>query len=230
MSQNNEKDDDLDITYEVVDKSPEERKMDEVVDKFEEDEIVVHFNPPEEDKETDLPIDDKGKSAKTAIRRRMVFELRKTGMIYKDVAREIRKKFREDVRLSPEDLPKDYGATEASRDMSRWLSHLHDQLNETAKEMVLLEVQRIDQMINKVWKKIDTMDGENVRIDRMKSAINTILDLQQRKSKFLGLDDPDKVQVLDQSEEEFDGFSWAPPDEAPRFKKNEGEDGTREDE
>lgn len=229
MSQNNEKDDDLDITYEVVDKSPEERKMDEVVDKYENDEIVVHFNPPEEDKETDLPIDDKGKSAKTAIRRRMVFELRKTGMIYEDVAREIRKKYREDARLSPEDLPKDYGATEAARDMSRWLSHLHDQLNETAKEMVLLEVQRIDQMINEVWKKIDTMDGENVRIDRMRSAINTILDLQQRKSKFLGLDDPEKVQVLDQTEDGFDGFGWADPDEAPRFKKDENEDGNNED-
>jgi len=89
---------------------------------------------------------------------------------------------------------------------------------ENVEELVLVEVQRIDEMINALWDRVRKVDGPAEL-----KAIDRIIKLQERKANYLGLDDPEKIELADKTKEGF-SFGWADPKEAPKFKSNNESD------
>lgn len=97
-------------------------------------------------------------------------ELRKTGMTYAQIAQEL-------------------GGTQVSvfNLVKRRLAKIQQKTSELAEAVVQIELQRLDQMLEKLNPKIEKGDT---------MAIAVALKIQERRSKYLGLDAPEKSVIL----------------------------------
>lgn len=116
----------------------------------------------------------------TAERRQRVIELRREGHIYRVIARKLEKEF------GSGRLPKSWDATYVGQDLRRALERAEADLVEEASDFLQLELERLDAMQARLWPK--AMAGELGAVDR-------ILAIMKRRSKYLGLDAPQRHEV-----------------------------------
>jgi hypothetical protein len=123
---------------------------------------------------------DKAKQIDTQIRRGYVFQLRKGGMTYRQIADAVIDKFGID------NLPKGWDERYAYTDIKRELDHLHQDIADSAAEIIELETQRLDAMLTVLWPQV--AKGNQGAVDR-------VLRIMDRRAKLLGLDAPTKQDV-----------------------------------
>lgn len=116
----------------------------------------------------------------TAERRQFIFDLRKSGATYRQIAREAF------ARFGSGRLPQGFDERYAYKDVKRELDKIRADINESAQEVLLMELQRLDAALLGIWPKVQAGDTD---------AVRTFLRIQQRRSKFLGLDSPTKSHV-----------------------------------
>lgn len=114
----------------------------------------------------------------TAARRRRVLELRRKGEDYRTIA----KRLMDDV--GADRLPQGWDARYACKDLRRLFEQVNRELREEATDALQLELERLDAMLSGLWKKAETGDTE---------AIDRVLKIMERRSKYLGLDEPDEL-------------------------------------
>lgn len=85
------------------------------------------------------------------------------------------------------------------------LAEIQASLEETGKEIITLEVERLDRMTEALWDKV--IDGDT-------TAIEKNLKIMERRAKLLGLDSPTKIAPTDPSgKNPYDGISEAERDQ-----------------
>lgn len=104
-----------------------------------------------------------------ALHEQQALDLRIAGVSYRDIAKAI--------GLSPS------GAHKA---VDRALAEIAEQTNEKAERVRSIELQRLDKMSTAVWKEV--VNGNYAAIDRA-------LRIQERRSRLLGLDAPERKDV-----------------------------------
>jgi len=124
-----------------------------------------------------------------AERERDALELRKTGMTYEQIAKKL-----------------EMSSTGAYKCVSRALERLEAETGEKANEVRKLELERLDVMLAGVWKKAQA--GNVYAVDR-------VLRIQERRSKYLGLDAQEESQVLAPPVINFVGLGEARPGNKP---------------
>ncbi len=102
-------------------------------------------------------------------RRQRALELRKIGYDYRSIA----KALEIDVKT-------------AYKDVNKGLAAAKEHLRETAEEVLNIELQRLDAMQAAIMPK--ALKGD-------RAAIETVLKLQERRSKYLGLDAAGKLEI-----------------------------------
>ena len=149
----------------------------------------------------------------TAKRRNLVFDLKVQGYEYKEIAEIITKKYKEDPSLNYQNLPKNYNDNQVGNDVRREVGKYVENKIENVEKYIVIEIRRIEKMINSLWERATKLDGKDAEL----TAIDRIISLQKRKASLLGLDAPEKVDILKKSQEEdaYSGFSWADPNEIP---------------
>ncbi|PSQ81736.1 MAG: hypothetical protein BRD40_03355 [Bacteroidetes bacterium QS_1_65_9] len=116
----------------------------------------------------------------TKRRRKLVLELRKEGLLYREIAERIREQFR------PSELPKSYDASYVGQDLRRALQNVESDLQVEAQEMLRMELRRLNELQRAMWTK--AMQGEGEAVDR-------VLKVMKRRANYLGLDEPDELDV-----------------------------------
>lgn len=144
----------------------------------------------------------------TAQRRKRVMELRRKGVSPDDIAERLLEKW------GGKHLPSGWDHRYVQKDIKRECDRWRKECRETRKEYVELELQRLDDLLNRLYKELEN-NFKNSIVDR-------IIRIMERRAKYLGLDDPDKIAFTDPDGEEI-GFSWADPNEAPEWKGNKEE-------
>jgi hypothetical protein len=143
-------------------------------------------------------------------RREMAFEYRVAGMKHKNIARKIRKQYKENPNLNEDNLPKNYDANQASNDVNKEVNKHVKGRFQSARTYVAIEVRRIQKMINGLWERATKMNGKEAEL----KAVDRIIRLQKRMARMLGLDAPEKVDIMNhKDEDEYSGFEWADPKE-----------------
>lgn len=110
------------------------------------------------------------KKLSKAERERRALDLRKQGFFYHEIGSQL-------------------GVSEASayQDVKRALRAIIDERNEHGDELLQIEIQRLDAALNAIWPKVEKGD---------ESAVDRLIKILERKSKFLGLDAPEKREML----------------------------------
>ncbi len=157
----------------------------------------------------------------TQKRRQEILDLKMEGYTYRDIA---------DIMLDRhggKKLPSGFDASYAQMDVSRELDKLRNETWDKAKNVLMIEIRRLEEMQKSMWK--DFQDAEKSREKRR--IVNTFIKLQERKSSFLGLDQPEKVEMLMSSveNEDIEGFEWASPEDMPQHVENGSEVNSEED-
>lgn len=115
----------------------------------------------------------------TARRRQFVLSRRRTGDSWQQVAEKAKDAFGE------ENLPAGWDKRYAYKDFARELESLRKENQETAAEVRDLELMRLDEMLKGVWE--DATSGDP-------RAVQKVLNIQERRARFLGLDAPEKFE------------------------------------
>lgn len=121
----------------------------------------------------------------TAERRAFVLALRKTGMTYRKIAASAVQRFGLDK------LPKGWDELYAYKDVCRELERLRDTMAEDARFILQIELERLDRLTEAMWSR--AVGGDEAAVDR-------VLRLMDRRSKYLGLDAKLKVDVSTEPE------------------------------
>jgi preprotein translocase subunit SecD len=116
----------------------------------------------------------------TKRRRKLVLRLRKEGLLYREIAGRIREQF------SADELPNGYDAAYVGKDLRRALQNVESDLETEAQDMLRMELRRLNELQAAMWSK--AMQGEE-------SAVDRILNVMQRRAKYLGLDEPDEIRA-----------------------------------
>jgi hypothetical protein len=116
----------------------------------------------------------------TKRRRKLVLKLRKEGLLYREIAERVREQFSED------ELPKGFDASYVGQDLRRALQNVESDLETEARDMLRMELRRLNELQAAMWSK--AMQGEE-------SAVDRILNVMQRRAKYLGLDEPDEIRA-----------------------------------
>ncbi len=101
-------------------------------------------------------------------------------MKYRDIAARIEKEF------GAEQLPSGWDERYAAKDLRRALEQAESDLDETARDVLRLELERLDEMQEAAQRLISTGSPQ---------AIKTVLKIMERRAKYLGLDEPETFQV-----------------------------------
>lgn len=115
----------------------------------------------------------------TAERRTLVFELRKAGMTYRQIAEAVRNQLGSDV------LPKGWDERYAYKDVKRVTDRLARHLALQAEELRELELARLDEMQSGLWACARSGDVK---------AVGAIIRIMQRRARLQGLDQ-DRLDV-----------------------------------
>lgn len=118
----------------------------------------------------------------TARRRAYVLQLRKAGATYREIAQAAIEKFGLDA------LPDSWGHRYAHKDVARELEHLRSDVRETARDVLVLELQRLDDLLKALWPLAARKNPDYKAVDR-------VLRLMERRAKLLGLDEPDTLKL-----------------------------------
>jgi hypothetical protein len=116
----------------------------------------------------------------TKRRRKLVLKLRKEGLLYREIAGRVREQFGAD------ELPNGYDAAYVGKDLRRALQNVESDLETEARDMLRMELRRLNELQAAMWSK--AMQGEEGAVDR-------ILNVMQRRAKYLGLDEPDEIRA-----------------------------------
>ena len=148
----------------------------------------------------------------TQERRGEVFRLRIEGFTYKEIAAKVLEKF------GGKKLPAGWDDRYANKDVRRHLAKVKKNTWDKAEETLMVEVRRLNEMQHSIWVEFQNASG----INEKKKCVETYISLQKRKAKFLGLDEPEKIEMLmaNMGSDEVEGFKWAQPDEAPEYITN----------
>lgn len=117
---------------------------------------------------------------KTAERRRLVVELRQQGLEWKKVVQRVKEQF------SDEQLPKGFDERYAYKDLVRALKAAETDLQESARTMLQLELERLNKLQTGLWPK--ALQGDT-------DAIKTALKVMERRAKYMGLDSPEEIRA-----------------------------------
>lgn len=109
-------------------------------------------------------------------RQQTALELRKQGFTYKEIAKHL--------EVSVE------GARKA---VKKAISNLEDRISESAAEVRRLELERLDRMLIRVWQQAVPPD---VNMPPNLKAIEQVLKIMDRRSRYLGLDAAQKHEIL----------------------------------
>lgn len=126
--------------------------------------------------------------ARATVRTLRALQLRIAGLSYEDVVDVIRKEL-------PDSVDDTYDAQECSREVTASLSRYRQNIRERSAEIIELELLRLDQL-EMVWLQ-RALDGEQ-------KAANVVLRIMERRSKYLGLDQPTKIKMTDWRTEVID--------------------------
>ena len=128
-----------------------------------------------------IPYTKKTNYLNTMLRRKEALELRKLGFTYREIADGMITKY-------ADKLPPTYDERYAYRDVKQEINEIVSETKETAREVIELELQRLDELFNSVFQK--AIGGDMKAVDR-------VLRIQERRSKLLGLDKPQQIKVDD---------------------------------
>lgn len=117
---------------------------------------------------------------KTAERRRLIVELRQQGLMWKTIVQRVKEQF------DPEQLPNGFDERYAYKDLVRALKAAEADLQESARTMLQLELERLNALQAGLWP--DAMQGDT-------DAARTALKVMQRRAKYLGLDEPEEIRA-----------------------------------
>lgn len=117
---------------------------------------------------------------KAAERRQFVLELRKGGLSYRVVSDKVIDKF------GASNLPKGYDARYAWMDVKAELDKLRIGIKEDAREIIDLEIERLDRLFLAMY---------NQAVKGDQGAVGSCLRIMERRSKMLGLDAPKDIDV-----------------------------------
>lgn len=113
-----------------------------------------------------------------AERRKMAFDLRKSGLGYAEIADQITATMGADV------LPASWNGWFAHQDVQYILDKMREEVAENAIEVIAIENARLDTMLSALWPAV--LSGNT-------ASINTALKIMERRAKMLGLDEARKV-------------------------------------
>ncbi len=116
----------------------------------------------------------------TKRRRKLVLELRKEGLLYREIAGRIKEQF------GPDELPKGYDASYVGQDLRRALKQVESDLETEAKDMLRMELRRLNKLQRAMWHK--AMNGDE-------SAVDRVLKVMERRANYLGLDEPEELDL-----------------------------------
>lgn len=149
----------------------------------------------------------------TAERRAFVFQLRRAGVQYREIAKRAIEKFGVDR------LPLGFNGLYAAKDISRELTRLRDEIAESAQDVRQMQDERLNDMLVSLWPQ--AMRGHRGAIDR-------VLRIMDRRAKLWGLDkqkpsDTPPINIT------FDVGAWASQrqsrlDEIEQLDDNEATD------
>lgn len=122
----------------------------------------------------------------TQARRLLVLEYRRQGGTYRQIAETIRQE------IGEERLPKGWDERYAYMDLKRELERVRSEVAETAEEVLSLEVKRLDEMLTRIYPV--ALGSDKVPPDPR--AIDRVLRIMERRSKLLGLDAPERKELL----------------------------------
>jgi hypothetical protein len=145
----------------------------------------------------------------TKKRRREILEYRKKGKKIEW----IRDKMLE--RWGGKKLPSGWDERYVSKDIKRALRQWRKEYREDRNAYVQLELQRLDDLLSRLYEQLE-FKFSHATVDR-------ILKVMERRAKYLGLDDPEKIAFTNTEGEDI-GFTWADPDDAPEWKDVEVKD------
>ena len=131
-----------------------------------------------------------------ALRRRDALALRIAGHTYRAIVDILRKR-EADNKLEYE-VPESYDARNCYRDVKHDLDAVLNERRENASELISLELNRLDDMTASIYSMLEESDGEDGVEPKIKlAAIDRLLKISERRSKLMGLDRPQKLQVID---------------------------------
>lgn len=116
----------------------------------------------------------------TKRRRKLVLELRKEGHLYREIAQRVKEQF------APDEIPKGYDASYVGQDLRRALKNVEGDLETEAQDMLRMELRRLNKLQRSMWHK--AMNGDE-------SAVDRVLKVMERRANYLGLDEPDELDV-----------------------------------
>ena len=111
----------------------------------------------------------RGDKEKATERRLKALELRKAGMTYRQIGREL-----------------GVSHQQAWKDVNRSIKEIQTETNEKAKQLKTIELERLNSMLIAIWQSV--MSGDN-------QSIATALKIMERRSRYLGLDEPIKTDI-----------------------------------
>lgn len=112
-----------------------------------------------------------------AERRAKALDLRKSGHSYRQIAEALR---------GSEGVSAKYNEPAAHKDVADELARLRELSAETAKDVLELELTRLDAMILVLWPQVEK--GDQFAIDR-------VLKIQDRRARYLGLDEANELNL-----------------------------------
>jgi hypothetical protein len=116
----------------------------------------------------------------TAKRRREVIELRESGATWSDIADAM------ETRHGTDALPNHWGKRYACQDFHRALGKVQDEVKDRARTVREMELKRLNRLQKGLWEEAKSGDTD---------AVRTIVRLMKRRAKYLGLDEPDELDV-----------------------------------
>jgi hypothetical protein len=117
----------------------------------------------------------------TAERRNVALQLRKQGGTYRAIASRMIEEFGAGA------LPKGYDERYVYNDVMAVLDALNEELSENAKEVRRLELERLDELLRKQYRKA-VNDGDN-------KAVSACLRIMKRRADLMGLDAPKRTEL-----------------------------------
>lgn len=147
-------------------------------------------------------------------RRNLVMELKVQGYSHTRIAKKVIAKYKSDYEYNEANLPENYDDKSVAKDMEQRVEQHWESDVGQLKRHILVQLRRVESLINAVWERANNGDYK---------AIKELRQLQRRKSKLLGLDAPERIDVIGGDEDENVGFEWADPSMLP-----EPEDETKE--
>jgi DNA-binding transcriptional MerR regulator len=116
----------------------------------------------------------------TKRRRKRVLELRQEGLTYAAIAEALEEEF------GAERLPSSWGRSYVGQDLRRALKNVESDLEETAQNMLRLELRRLNELQRAFYEA--ALAGDTDAFDRVLKAM-------RRRAKYLGLDEPDELRA-----------------------------------